>query len=102
MAHFRGTVMGDKSNSTEASRLGHKHITGRLNGWNAGVQVELYIDKDGRDCAEIILNGGSNGGGFVCKIFDGPIDDIGRKAFETKRFLAREAENEVYGDTVTA
>ena len=63
MAHFRGTISGDKSNSTTISRLGHKRLTLTAHGWDAGVCVDLYINDDGRDCARVWLNGGSNGGG---------------------------------------
>lgn len=79
MAHFRGTVCGDKSNSTNASRLGHKTLVTNANGWDAGVRVNLYINN-GRDCACIWLNGGSNDIGPRIVIYDGPIDDNARDA----------------------
>jgi hypothetical protein len=78
MAHFRGTISGDKSNSATVSRLGHKRLYLSANGWDAGVQVDLYINEAGTDCATIWLNGGSNGQGHKVTLYDGPIDNRSR------------------------
>jgi len=80
MAHFRGTVRGDKSNSVEASRLGHKGLTVHASGWNGGACVRLYIDANGRDCARIELDNGSGHSGPLILIYDGPIDESAREA----------------------
>jgi len=58
MAHFRGTVVGGRS---EASRLGHKTtgLTTNCNTWNLGVKVEAdHID--GEDVFRVFRTGGSN------------------------------------------
>jgi hypothetical protein len=48
MAHFRGTVTGDKG---EASRLGHKstglHV--KANSWEGAIEVDLHYNK-AQDC----------------------------------------------------
>jgi len=80
MAHFRGTVRGDKSNSGDASRLGHKALTVHANGWDGGACVRLYIDANGRDCARIELDNGSGYRGPLVLIYDGPIDEKAREA----------------------
>lgn len=62
MARFRGTVSGARG---QASRLGHGSITTNANGWDVGVRVTGYADKDGtgaeRDAFEISATGGSHG-----------------------------------------
>ena len=59
MAHFRGTVTGNRGT---ASRLGHKKtgLTVTCNGWNEGIKV--YADSvDGQDVFTVYKTGGSNG-----------------------------------------
>ena len=59
MAHFRGTVVGGRS---EASRLGHKTtgLTTNCNTWNLGIKVEAdHIN--GQDVFRVFKTGGSNG-----------------------------------------
>lgn len=63
MAHFRATIEGNKGG---ASRLGTKNsgIAATINGWNIGVKVYMWYDKENdRDCIHITETGGSNGGG---------------------------------------
>ena len=60
MAHFRGTVQGNRA---EASRLGTKNsgLVVTANGWEIGVDVRLGINKEGEDFVDITVNRGSNG-----------------------------------------
>lgn len=53
MARFRATVKGDKSNSSEASRLGHRHITTKTASWAGAVEVYFYKEEDGKDYCEV-------------------------------------------------
>lgn len=60
MAHFRGTVQGNRS---ETSRLGTKSsgLESHLNGWDLGVSVFLdYSIEDARDIATIKITRGSS------------------------------------------
>ena len=62
MAHFRGTVQG---NRTEASRLGHKStgLVTTCNGWHVGVTCKAFVAEDtGEDIIRVFVTGGSNGG----------------------------------------
>ena len=59
MAQFRGTVQGNRSQS---SRLGHKTsgLTTECNGWNIGVKCYAYHDKDtGKDVIRVYRTSGS-------------------------------------------
>jgi hypothetical protein len=58
MAQFRAVIKGQRG---EASRLGNKKsgLTAHVNGWNSGVKVECE-HKNGHDCFEISVTGGSN------------------------------------------
>lgn len=67
MAHFRGVLQGRRGST---SRLGTMRtgIHATLNGWNAGVYVELSHEDDpdsgsGRDIVRVFATKGSNGGG---------------------------------------
>ena len=67
MAHFRGVLQGRRGST---SRLGDKRkgIHATLNGWNAGVYVELCHENEqdrgsGRDVVRVYQTKGSNGGG---------------------------------------
>ena len=67
MAHFRGVLQGRRGST---SRLGDKRkgIHATLNGWNAGVYVELCHEDEkdcgsGRDIVRVYQTKGSNGGG---------------------------------------
>jgi hypothetical protein len=67
MAHFIARIQGRRG---FASRLGDKRtgIHATLNGWNAGVYVELCHEVDpvsgsGRDIVRVYQTKGSNGGG---------------------------------------
>ena len=62
MAQFRGTVQGNRSQS---SRLGHKTsgLTTECNGWNIGVRCYAYFDEEtGKDTINVTVTGGSGGG----------------------------------------
>ena len=63
MAQFRGTVQGNRS---ETSRLGHKTtgLTTECNGWNIGVKcIARYNEKAGVDEIMIYETSGSGYGG---------------------------------------
>lgn len=79
MARFIGKVVGQRG---EASRLGHKSLTGTLDGWGGGVRVYLS-DLNGADWATITLTGGSNNVGDRVVIYEGPLNADTRKALAT-------------------
>ena len=60
MAHFRGTIKGNRS---KTSRLGHK-TTGLItecNGWNIGIKCIAYYDhQQDTDIILVYKTGGSN------------------------------------------
>jgi hypothetical protein len=61
MAHFRGWLQGNRG---ATSRLGGKQSGIRVstNGWNLGVEVTGYFDKEkDTDVFTVVLTGGSNG-----------------------------------------
>jgi len=72
MARFRATVRGDKSNSTEASRLGHRGLRTVAASWAGAIEVQLYIDDQGKDCARV-SHIRHHGAGVERLIFDGPV-----------------------------
>lgn len=59
MAHFRGTIKGQRG---EASRLGSERsgIVATINGWDVGIRVESR-QVNGEDAFAVILTAGSNG-----------------------------------------
>ena len=60
MAQFRGTVQGNRSQS---SRLGHKTsgLTTECNGWNIGVRCYAYHDEEtGKDIIKVTRTSGSS------------------------------------------
>jgi len=62
MAHFRGTLRGCRG---EVSRLGGEQsgIHTTANGWDIGVSVTGWYDKEKKtDVFVVSLTGGSNGG----------------------------------------
>ena len=60
MSRFYASITGQAK--TTATRRGSKTsgIYGHIRGWNKGVRVEGYIDKDGNDCFDIYETNGSN------------------------------------------
>ena len=61
MAQYRGTVQGNRSQS---SRLGHKTtgLTTECNGWDIGVRCYAYFDEEtGKDTINVTVTGGSRG-----------------------------------------
>ena len=66
MAQYRGTVQGNRSQS---SRFGHKSsgLTVECNGCNIGVRCYAYWDEEtGKDMIRVTQTSGSGYGG-VCK-----------------------------------
>ena len=59
MAHFRGTVAGNRG---PASRLGHKTtgLTTTCNTWDLGIKVDVRF-VNGQNIFKISKTGGSNG-----------------------------------------
>lgn len=77
MARFRGTVENTyRTNSTVASRLGHKALTVTANGWDAGVTVNLTGQKDRPDFVAIAATGGSKGNGASTSLYMGDLDKL--------------------------
>ena len=74
MAHFRGTVQGNRS---EASRLGHKStgISTSCNGWASGVTVSAhYHEAREEDYFAVYATNGSgygNSQGLVGRVAEG-------------------------------
>lgn len=63
MAHFRGTIEGDRG---EVSRLGTKKsgLIATVNGWTTGVTVTIhYNEETGEDVVYIYRTDGSNSTG---------------------------------------
>jgi hypothetical protein len=73
MAHFRGTLRGQRG---EASRLGSKSsgLLGKLASWQGAVKVDLW-EMNGTDMVRVTLTTHSNGEGcFPPRVlYDGPI-----------------------------
>ena len=64
MAHFMGDMQGTKGT---VNRLGtaQSGIRAHIRGWNFGVQMELFVDTDGKDTVRLIPTGGSNDPGII-------------------------------------
>ena len=60
MAQYRGTIQGNRG---ETSRLGTKSsgLVSFINGWNAGIKVRAFYDKETNEACFIVWStGGSN------------------------------------------
>jgi len=59
MSRFYAEILGSKGT---ASRIGNKvsGMTAHICGWNIGVKVRCYVNKDGKDVIEITQTGGSS------------------------------------------
>jgi hypothetical protein len=70
MAHFYGTVQGDRG---EASRMGGKRggLTTQAASWQGSVRTRLY-EKDGQDYALVSLEPWQ-GAGVSKVLYDGPV-----------------------------
>jgi hypothetical protein len=75
MAHFYGTIKGGRG---EASRLGHKStgLQATAASYSGAVEVQLYANKDGVDCAIISLIPWK-GAGIHRMLFNGPVSGAG-------------------------
>lgn len=92
MARFLGFVRGQRG---PATRLGSASsgLAISANGWNGGVNVNLYVDKEGRDCASIFLTDGSGHTGEPqIFLFNGPIGADHRKMLNIAERWAEEGE----------
>jgi hypothetical protein len=58
MSRFYASINGERG---EATRQGHKHISGHIRGWHTGVRVYGYIDSAGNDCFDVYKTSGSTG-----------------------------------------
>lgn len=60
MSRFYANIQGSRG---EATRQGttKSGIKGHIRGWDIGVRVDCFPDKDGNDTCTVILTGGSNG-----------------------------------------
>jgi len=59
MARFYAEIKGNKS---MASRIGTKDsgIWAHIRGWNIGVEIQCYVNEEGKDCIRVQQTGGSN------------------------------------------
>ena len=51
MSHFYGTLQGLGKN--EVTRRGARSLCTVAAGWDGAIEVNLYIDKKGRDCYDV-------------------------------------------------
>lgn len=60
MARFYGTVIGSADNA--ATRIGSKNsgLTTRASTWEAGAEVNIYVDQTGFDIIEVYATTGSS------------------------------------------
>ena len=72
MAHFYAEIQGNRG---EATRMGTAKSGMRchIRGWNIGIQVQIYQDKNGNDVVEVYHTDGSNGwhSELIAKITEG-------------------------------
>ena len=76
MAHFRGVVHGARG---PASRLGTSKsgLCIEAQSYQGKVVVDLYVNKDGVDCAHVLLAPHMNSGdGSTRTLYDGPVDAV--------------------------
>jgi hypothetical protein len=60
MARFYGSMRGNRG---EVTRLGSgkSGITAHVRGWDIGVTVRIFVDREtGKDAIEVLQTGGSN------------------------------------------
>lgn len=59
MARFYGDLQGNRG---PTSRMGSKKsgLHAHIRGWNVGVQISCFVDKNGRDTITISETGGSH------------------------------------------
>ena len=62
MSHFYANIQGNRG---EATRQGTRNsgIWGHIRGWDLGIKVYGFVDKEGKDSFLIYKTSGSNGGG---------------------------------------
>jgi hypothetical protein len=60
MSRFYGTLAGDAS-KVQATKRGHRTVTGEARGRDLGLKVEAYAVNDGLDGFQVYITGGSNG-----------------------------------------
>jgi hypothetical protein len=64
MAHFYGRLHGSRGETTRCGTVA-SGISVSVNGWNLGIDVRMFVDEDGEDCAIVDLTGGSNSSATV-------------------------------------
>lgn len=52
MSHFYGTLQGQRGEATRCGSRSSGLVTNAAS-WNGAIQVELYVDAQGRDCYRI-------------------------------------------------
>ena len=64
MSRFYASIQGNRG---EATRQGTKSsgISGHVRGWNIGVRVYCYVNKEGKDVASVVLTGGSSNSSMI-------------------------------------
>lgn len=60
MSHFYASIQGNRG---EATRQGTEEsgISGHIRGWDIGIRVNCFVNKEGEDECTVFLTGGSNG-----------------------------------------
>ncbi len=61
MSRFFADIQGSRGQATKQGTIS-SGIVGHIRGWNIGVRVSCFVDKDGNDRIRIYKTGGSNGG----------------------------------------
>ena len=81
MSHFYADIQGNRGQATRQGTP-KSGIQGHIRGWNVGVQVDGYVDDDGKDVFRVWATSGSNGRqpqrslGIVRLAADGSIEHI--------------------------
>lgn len=62
MSRFYASIQGSRGEATRTRQGTPKSgITGHLRGWDVGIEVMGFVDRDGNDTFEVWLTSGSNG-----------------------------------------
>lgn len=60
MSRFYGSIDGRAKTTATREGTSKSGIQAHIRGWNVGVEVRCFVDKDNHDVCEIFQTGGSN------------------------------------------